>query len=253
MTGCGRRRLGQTLLALLLLGAASVGWAAEARLAIAANFTAAAREIVAAFEAATGHRVVASFGSTGALYTQITQRAPYHVFLAADQVRPALAEREGLAVPGTRFTYATGRLVLFSREPDLVTGEATLRAGTFTKLAVANPITAPYGAAAVEVLRALGIYQTVERRLVLGTNIAQTYQFVETGNAELGLVAASQVAERAGGSRWLVPQSLHSVIAQDAVLLTIGAENPAAVAFLAFLRSGPARAVIARHGYAVAE
>jgi molybdate transport system substrate-binding protein len=223
--------------------------AAEIRIAVAANFAGPAQEIAAAFGAATGHEVVLSFGSTGQLHAQITQGAPFAVFLAADQAHPRRAIEAGLAVAHTLFTYAIGRLVLFSRMPDLVTGPETLREGAFARLAIANPLIAPYGAAAVEAMRALGVYDRLAPRIVQGNNIAQTYQYVETGNAELGFVALAQVIGEAGGSRWLVPDDLHMPIAQDAVLLTRAADDPVARAFLGFLRGPEARAIIEAYGY----
>jgi len=223
--------------------------AGEVHVAVAANFAEAAREIAALFGTVTGHGAILSFGSTGQLYTQISQAAPFEVFLAADRVRPRMAIEQGLAVAGSQVTYATGRIVLFSSDAELVKGEATLREGRFTKLAIANPATAPYGAAAVETMRALGVHDALRDRLVQGTNIAQTYQFVATGNAELGFVALSQVAGHDRGSRWNVPFRLYDPIAQDAVLLRRGAENPAAVAFMAFLQGVEARAVKQKYGY----
>lgn len=238
---------------ILLTGAAGDARAGAATIAVAANFTEAATAIAAAFETATGHRAEMSFGATGLLFAQIAQGAPFDAFLAADRARPARAEAEGLAVAGSRFTYATGRLVLFSADPQLVAGAATLRRGGFAKIAIANPATAPYGAAAVEAMTALGVLTPLRAKIVQGTNIAQTFQFVATGNAELGFVAASQVAGHAGGSRWLVPDDLHTPIAQDAVLLTHGGGNEAARAFLAFLRGPAARAIVEKYGYGPAE
>ncbi|MEQ9332198.1 molybdate ABC transporter substrate-binding protein [Thalassobaculum sp.] len=223
--------------------------AGEVHVAVAANFTEAAKEIVGRFEAASGHRAILSFGSTGQLYAQISHAAPFEVFLAADPVRPRMAVEAGLAVPGSQVTYATGRIVLFSPDRALVTGEATLRDGRFARLAIANPATAPYGAAAVEVLQALGVHETLRERLVQGNNIAQAYQFVATGNAELGFVALSQVVGHDRGSRWIVPFELYRPIAQDAVLLRPGAGNTAAVAFMAFLQGPEARAVNRKYGY----
>lgn len=223
--------------------------AGEARVAVAANFTEAAKEIGALFEKASGHRAVFSFASTGTIYAQITQGAPFDVFLSADQGRPKKAVDEGLAVPESLFTYATGKIVLYSKDPGLVQGEATLRAQRFTKIAIANPVTAPYGTAALQAMKALGVHDALAKKIVQGNNIAQTYQFVDTGNAEVGFVALAQVAQRAGGSRWLVPESLYSTIAQDAVLLTRSAGNEAARAFLAFLRGAEARKVKEKYGY----
>ena len=217
--------------------------------AVAANFTNAATEIGARFEKATGYEVLFSFGSTGQLYTQITQGAPFEVYLAADQARPQRAINEGYAVPDSRFTYATGGIVLFSENPNLVHGESTLRVGNFKRLAIANPVTAPYGLAAVRSMKALGVYDALAPRMVEGENIAQTYQFVKTGNAEIGFVALSQVAKNKEGSRWAVPKHLYAPISQDAVLLRRGSDNPAAHAFLEFPRSPQAREVKRKYGY----
>jgi molybdate transport system substrate-binding protein len=237
------------LVALTTFVAAGSAGAGEARVAVAANFAEAVRAIGERFTAATGHRALFSFGSTGTLYAQIGQGAPFEVYLAADRARPERAVVEGLAVPGSRFTYASGRLVLYSRDPDRVRGADTLRQGDFTRLAIANPVTAPYGAAAVAAMEALGVYRDLAPRLVQGNNVAQAYQFVATGNAEVGLVALSQVAGHGRGSRWPVPAELHPPIAQDAVLLRRGAENPAARAFLDFLRGPEAEAVKRTFGY----
>lgn len=223
--------------------------AEEINVAVAANFTEAATEIAAAFQAATGHRALLSFGSTGQLFTQITQNAPFDVFLAADSARPARAVKEGLAVAGTNFTYAIGKLVLWSADPSLVTDETVLSSDGFTRIALANPETAPYGAAAVEVMRNLGVHDLLEPKFVRGNSIAQTYQFVATGNAELGFVALSQLAGRTEGSAWIVPDDLYAPIRQDAVLLNNGAGNPAAQAFVGFLKGPEAAAIIARYGY----
>ena len=202
---------------------------------------------------ATAHSAVFSFGSTGQLYAQITQGAPFDVFLAADQKRAQMSVDEGLGVAGSRFTYAQGRIVLFSMDDDLVAGPETLRTGKFAKLAIADPALAPYGAAAVEALWSLGSYDRVRERIVRGMNVAQAFQFVYSGNADIGLVALSQVARLSNGSRWLVPNNLHSPIAQDAVLLWRGISNPAASAFLAFLQGPEADAVRDQHGYGPGE
>lgn len=223
--------------------------AAEVKVAVAANFTDAVKEIGALFGKASGHTAVFSFGPTGGLYNQITQAAPFEVFLAADQATPAKAVKEGHAVDGSAFTYATGKLVLFSKTDGLKLGEATLKDGKFTKIAIANPKTAPYGAAAVEVMEKLGVYDALKDKIVQGSNIAQTYQFVDTANAEIGFVAFSQVALKPGGSRWVVPAGMHKTIAQDAVLLKTGADSDAAKAFLAFLKGPEARKVIEKYGY----
>jgi molybdate transport system substrate-binding protein len=231
----------------LLPGLAGAG---EVRVAVAANFTDAAREIAAAFTAQTGHQAAMSFGSTGQLYAQISQGAPFEVFLAADAARPQKALEEGFAVEGTDFTYAVGRIVLWSADAGLVTGGETLRAAGFDRIAIANPVTAPYGAAAAEAMKALGVFDALRAKFVQGNNIAQTFQFVQTGNAELGFVAASQIAGSEAGSRWQVPAGLHAPIRQDAVLLKRGGDNAAARAFLDFLRGPVAAAVIGKYGYA---
>ncbi|KRB86900.1 molybdate ABC transporter substrate-binding protein [Sphingomonas sp. Root710] len=225
--------------------------AAETQVAVAANFTEPAKEIAAGFERATGHKAVLAFGASGAFYTQISHGAPFEVFLSADTERPAKAEKEGLAVPGTRFTYAVGQLVLYSAKRGLVDGKgAVLRTGKFDKVAIADPATAPYGVAAVETLQSLGIYEMLKPKLVTGSSIAQAYQFTSTGAAQLGFVALGQVIAVPDGSRWLVPAKLHTPIDQQAVLLRTGEKNPAAVAFIKYLKSRPALAIIKRYGYA---
>ena len=223
--------------------------AAETNVAVAANFTETAREIAAAFKQKTGHEAVLSFGASGQFYTQITQGAPFQVFLSADDSRPKKLVDDGLAVPDSRFTYAIGKLVLWSKTPGLVKGEDTLKAATFAKLSICNPVAAPYGAAAVEAMKSLKIYETLQPKLVEGATITQAYQFVETGNAELGFVALSQLTGPETGSRWLVPQDLYSPIRQDAVLLKSGASNEAATGFVAFLKGPEARAIIEKYGY----
>lgn len=223
--------------------------AAEVKVAVAANFAAAAEELAVAFKTATGDDLVLSTGATGALYTQISQGAPFEVFLAADDERPQQAVDEGLAVAGTIFTYARGTLVLYSPSLDLGSGIKLLQSGAFAHLAVADPETAPYGAAAEYALRALGIYDALQPRLVVGESIAQTLLFVESGSAELGFVALSQVLGQPEARRWPVPEGLYRPIEQDAVLLKSGERNLAALAFLTFLQGEEARAIIERHGY----
>ena len=237
--------------AALCLGvAAHAARADETHIAVAANFTAAAKEIAAAFGKETGHEAVLIFGSTGKLYAQIANNAPFDAFLAADVARPEKAEKEGLGVAGSRFTYAVGQIVLFSADPALVDAQGTvLKTGTFEKIAIANPKTAPYGAASIEAMKALGVYDRLEPRIVKGDSISQTLQFVTTRNAALGFVALSQVIADDTGSKWVVPTDLYTPIRQDAVLLTRGADNAAAKAFLAFLKSETALAIIAKYGY----
>jgi molybdate transport system substrate-binding protein len=223
--------------------------AATCNIAVAANFTEPAREITQLFESRTGHKVMLSFGSTGQFYAQMTQAAPFEAFLSADESTPKRLVDGGLAVADSLFTYAVGKLVLFSGRTGLVTGERSLRDPKFTKIAIANPLTAPYGAAAVETMKALGVSEALSGKIVQGTDIAQTFQFVDTGNAEVGFVALSQVIMRQGGSRWVVPANLYRPIRQDAVLLGNGAENGAAKAFLAFLKDPQANGVIEKFGY----
>jgi molybdate transport system substrate-binding protein len=225
-------------------------FAAQTNVAVAANFTDAAKEIAAAFKQKTGHDAVLSFGSSGQFYTQITQDAPFQIMLSADDERPKKLISDGLGLPDSRFTYAIGKLVLWSKDPKLVKGEATLKSGAFSKLSICNPLAAPYGAAAVETMKSLKLYDTLQAKFVEGANITQAFQFVATGNAELGFIALSQLTGNNGGSRWLVPQDLYKPIRQDAVLLKKGASNEAATAFIAFLKGPEARAIIEKYGYA---
>jgi len=235
----------------LLMFALGEAHAAQTNVAVAANFTDAAKEIAAAFRQKTGHEAVLSFGASGPFYTQITQGAPFQVFLSADDSRPKKLVEDGLAVADSRFTYAIGKLVLWSKSPGIVTGEATLKAASFAKLSICNPAAAPYGLAAVETMKSLNLYDTLKPKLVEGATITQAYQFVETGNAEVGFVALSQLTGSEVGSRWVVPQALYNPIRQDAVLLKSGAANEAAAAFITFLRGPEARAVIEKYGYAL--
>lgn len=235
---------------LLALANATPAIAADTAVAVAANFTEPAKQIAAAFHRATGHTATLSFGASGSFYSQLTHGAPFEVFLSADADRPRQLERDGLAVAGSRFTYAVGRLVLYSVTPGLVDDHgAVLAQGRFAHLAIADPAAAPYGAAAVQTMQRLAVAAALTPKLVTGSSIAQTYQFVATGAAELGFVAQSQVVDVAGGSRWLVPETLHAPIEQQAVLLRTGANNPAAAAFAQFLKSPPATAIITRYGY----
>jgi molybdate transport system substrate-binding protein len=243
------RRAALAALATLLLAAPAL--AADVNVAVAANFTAPANEIAAAFAEVTGDKAVLSFGASGQFYTQIANGAPYQVFLSADAERPAKAEQAGLGVPGTRFTYAVGKLVLWSKTPGLVDPNgAVLAKGGFAKLAIADPTAAPYGLAAVQTLNRLGLYAALQPKIVQGASITQALQFVDTGAAELGFVALSQVIGQPGGSRWLVPEADHDPIVQQAVLLKTGADNPAAKAFVAFLKGPRAKAIIEKYGYA---
>lgn len=228
--------------------------ATEVYVAVAANFAAPMQVISQAFQNDTGHQAKLSFGATGRFYAQIKNGAPFEVLLSADDETPARLVQEGAADAASRFTYAIGSLVLWSAKPAFVDAKAAvLRGGAFNKLALANPKTAPYGRAAIQTLAKLGLLAAVEPKFVKGENIAQTFQFVSTGNAELGFVALSQVMKDgkvSGGSAWLVPADMHRPIRQDAVLLAAGRGNPAAVALLDYLKGDKARQVIRSFGYA---
>jgi molybdate transport system substrate-binding protein len=248
-----RRHLHTAWLPLCLALAAANAAAGEVQVAVAANFASPLNQIGEAFTAATGHTLKVSAGSTGKLYTQIQAGAPFEVFIAADEATPKKLVAEGLAVAGSEFTYAVGALVLWSAQPGYVDDQgAVLTAGKFAHLAIANPKVAPYGAAAMDVLQARGLTDALQPKLVTGESIAQAYQFVATGNAELGFVALSQVAapgKPMAGSYWRVPASLYSPIRQDAVLLKTGDKNPAAAALLKFLQSDSALKIIESWGY----
>lgn len=237
----------------LFAGLLGVARADEVPVAVAANFAAVMPRLSAAFERDSGHRLVVSVGSTGRFAAQIRQGAPFEVLLSADAETPARLEREGLAIAGTRFTYATGRLALWSRDAGRVDAQGdVLRTGRFERLAIAEPKLAPYGAAAMHVLAALGLETALRPRLVLGDSVGQAHQFVATGNAELGFVALAQVqtdGRVTQGSAWIVPAGLHAPLRQDAVMLRPGRGRPAAEAFLRWLRGDAARALIRGHGY----
>ena len=237
---------------LALLSSFSVH-AEEVLVAVAANFTTPMQKIAAAFEKDTGHKATLAFAATGKFYAQITHGAPFEVFLSADDETPARLEREGHAVQGSRLTYAIGKLVLWSAKTDYVDGQGDVLArGEFSRLSMANPKTAPYGAAAIEVLNQLGLAEKLQAKMVRGENIAQTHQFVSTGNAELGFVALSQVfreGKLTHGSAWIVPQGLYTPIRQDAVLLKKGQGNPAAAALMGYLKGDKAKAIMSAFGY----
>ena len=243
------------LLAVLALVLASTAHAAEVRLAVASNFTAPMQAIAADFERKTGHKALLSFGATGKFYAQITNGAPFELLLAADATTPAKLEQEGAAVTGSRFTYAIGKLVLWSAKSGFVDAQGeVLRTGKFEHLALANPKTAPYGAAAMEVLSQLKLADKLAPKFVQGENITQTYQFVASGNAELGFVALSQVLRdgKAGqGSAWIVAPELYQPLRQDAVMLLAGQGKPAAAALMDHLESNEAKAVILSYGYSL--
>ncbi|HAN55585.1 MAG TPA: molybdate ABC transporter substrate-binding protein [Betaproteobacteria bacterium] len=225
----------------------------QVQVAVAANFTAPMKVIAAEFEKATGHKAELSFGATGKFYAQIKNGAPFDVLLAADDETPAKMEKEGLAVPGSRMTYAIGALVLWSAKPGFVDDKgAILKTGDFAHLAIAAPKLAPYGAAAIETLDKLGLLATLEPKFVTGESIGQTYQFINTGNAELGFVALSQVyanGKLTSGSAWFVPADFHKPIRQDAVILSKAKDNAAAIVLLKFLKTKQARDVIKSYGY----
>jgi len=230
-----------------------VAQAEEVRVAVAANFALPLKVLAADFERDSGHKMLVSVGSTGKFYAQIKGGAPFDVFLAADDETPARLEKEGDAVAGSRFTYATGKLVLWSANANLVDGQGrVLVTGNFKHLALASPSLAPYGAAAVQTLSRLGLLTTLTPRFVQGESIGQAYNFVATGNAELGFVALSQVYENgkiSKGSGWIVPAHLHNPLRQDAVLLARASHNPGASALLAFLKTDKTRSVIRSFGY----
>lgn len=228
-------------------------FAAEVSVAVASNFTAPMQKIAQVFEQDTGHKAVLAFGSTGNFYAQIKNGAPFQILLAADDETPARIEREGLGVAKSRFTYATGKLVLWSKQAGLVDDKAeVLRSGRFERIAIANPKLAPYGSAAVETLTRLGLLQSLAPKFVQGENISQAYQFIATENAALGFVALSQVfvdGRIKEGSAWMVPANLHTPIRQDAVLLVTGKDNAAAAALLVYLRSDRVKNIIRSFGY----
>jgi molybdate transport system substrate-binding protein len=243
-------------LALLVCLAVPSAFAGDALIAVATNFSEVMERLESDFEKTGDHTLTVTTGSTGKLYAQIRNGAPFDVLLAADQRRPELLEEESRAVGGSCFTYAVGRLTLWSPDVKRVSadGSATLRAGAFRKLAIANPDLAPYGAAARETLTVLGHFDKLHARIVRGENVGQAHALVATGNADLGFVALSYVLSprnKHTGSRWDVPQELYTPIRQDAVLLKHGAANPAARAFLVFLRTDAARAIIEDFGYGV--
>ncbi len=246
-------RLFVSLMSLVLL--TGVARADEVQVAVAANFTAPMNAIAAEFAKDTGHKANLAFGSSGKFYAQIKNGAPFQVFLSADDEKPAKLEQEGMTVPGSRFTYAIGTLVLWSAKPGFVDAKGeVLKKGNFAHLAIASPKLAPYGVAAVETMEKLGLMANVQPKLVQGENIAQTQQFVITGNAELGFVALSQVMKDgkvSEGSAWVVPANLHTPIRQDAVILANGKGNAAAEALMKYLKSAKAAAIIKSYGYAL--
>ena len=248
------RRRSLCLVLIALAGATAAGaHAAEAQVAVAANFTEPMKAIAAVLEKTTGHTLKISIGASGAFYTQIKNGAPFDVFLSADRERPEMLEKDGLAQPGTRFTYATGKLVLWSARAGRVDDKgAVLKAPGLGKVAYANPRTAPYGTAAVQVLDRLGLKDAITPKLVQGESIGQTYNFVKTGNADVGFVALSQLLSGGRpkeGSMWVIPQAHYNPIRQDVVLLKRGADNEAAKALLRLLQSPGIKDLIRSYGY----
>ncbi len=250
----GRLRLSLNSLALVVCALTlNPAFADEVQVAVAANFTAPIQAIAKDFEKDTGHTLVAAYGATGQFYTQIKNGAPFQVLLAADDSTPAKLEKEGDTVPGSRFTYAVGKLALWSAKDGYVDDKgAVLKANQYQHLSIADPKAAPYGLAATQVLEKLKLTQATQDKIVTGQNITQAYQFVSTGNAELGFVALSQIykdGKVTSGSAWLVPADLHDPIKQDAVILTKGKDNAAAKALMEYLKGPKAAAVIKSYGY----
>ncbi|MGC3891192.1 molybdate ABC transporter substrate-binding protein [Pseudomonas urmiensis] len=227
----------------------------EVQVAVAANFTAPIQAIATDFEKDTGHKLVAAYGATGQFYAQIKNGAPFEVFLAADDSTPAKLEQEKQTVAGSRFTYAIGTLALWSAKPGYVDDRgAVLKSNDYKHLSIANPKTAPYGLAATQVLHKLQLTEATKGKIVEGQNITQAFQFVSTGNAELGFVALSQIYKDGkveNGSAWIVPADLHEPIRQDAVILNKGKDNPAAKALVDYLKGPKAAALIKSYGYEI--
>jgi molybdate transport system substrate-binding protein len=225
----------------------------EVRVAVAANFIAPMQQIASRFERATGHRTVLSYGSTGKFYAQIRNGAPFDVFLSADNATPARLATEGFAISGTQFTYATGKLVLWSPKPDLVDSKGNILGNSeFRHIALANPKLAPYGVASIKAMQALGVYENLKNKFVLGENLPQVHQFVASGNAELGFIALSQIFQNgkyAEGSFWIVPDRLYPPVRQDVIALMQGKDKPAVAAFLKYLKGTDAKEVIQAYGY----
>ncbi|MCG8312136.1 MAG: molybdate ABC transporter substrate-binding protein [Pseudomonadales bacterium] len=246
--------MGRVLMLLCIVsGTLSHAHAEDIKIAVASNFTFAMKALVNQFETETEHRVIVSYGSSGKIFAQIQHGAPFQAFFSADQAKPVALEKSGYAVSGSRFTYATGALALWSRSENLVDQHLTvLHNGNFNKLALANPKLAPYGLAAMEVLQHLGLVDSTRSKWVKGENISQTYQFVATGNAEVGFIALSQLRAKNNnlkGSYYIVPSELYSAIHQDAVLLQNGKDSKAVADFLSFIKSNQANKIIQSYGY----
>jgi molybdate transport system substrate-binding protein len=231
----------------------TASWGSDVNLAVAANFTGPMEKIAAAFQRASGHKAVIAYGTVGKFYAQIKNDAPFEVLISSDADTPSRLEREGLAIPASCFTYAIGKLVLWSAKAGVVDDKGeVLKRGHFRHLALANPKMAVYGAAAVDVMNRLGVASALEPKFVLGESVTQTYQFTASGNADLGFVALSQIYQDgrfAPGSHWLVPAALYPRLRQEAVLLAKGKNNPAAKELLEYLKSEAAKAIIRAYGY----
>ena len=247
-----RQRLFTWFLFVVVTLAVAPALAEQVLVAVAANFVPPFREIAIEFERTTGHNVQVAAGSSGNFYSQIKNGAPFDVFFSADNERPKLLGEEGFGVKDSRFTYAIGRLVLWSPNADLIKGEETLRFKQYKRLTIANPKTAPYGLAAMQAMQKLELWEGIQSQIVMGESLGQTMGFIESGNAQLGFVALSQVLDpkiKGKGSRWDVPNNLHEPIQQDVILLTKGKNNPAAKALKEFIGSPQAKAIIERYGY----
>jgi molybdate transport system substrate-binding protein len=248
-------RLGLWLTVFWILFSIGIVCAETANVAVAANFTTAAKALVQEFERNNNHKIKLSFGSTGKIYAQISHGAPFAVFLSADTERPAILVQRGLAVENSQFTYATGKLALYSRVLPIIDSDIkTLLSGdNIIKVAIANPKTAPYGAAAEEAMKSLKIEHTLRKKIIKGESISQTFQFAYSKNASVGFVAASQVIGRAKGQYQLIPESIYTPIRQDAVILKSGAKNTAATEFFEFLKSPKAKQMMTLYGYGVSQ
>ena len=247
-----RQRLFTWFLFVVVTLAVAPAFAEQVLVAVAANFVPPFREIAIEFERTTGHNVQIAAGSSGNFYSQIKNGAPFDVFFSADNERPKLLGEEGFGVKDSRFTYAIGRLVLWSPNADLIKGEETLRFKQYKRLAMANPKTAPYGLAAMQAMQKLELWEGIQSQIVMGESLGQTMGFIESGNAQLGFVALSQVLDpkiKGKGSRWDVPTNLHEPIKQDVILLTKGKDNRAAKALMEFMDGPQAKTIIERYGY----
>lgn len=247
-------KLSKILIGLLMMATSVIASAENVSVAVAANFKETLQEISANFQRATGHTVSISSEGSGKIVAQIKNGADYDIFLSADQAKPIKLEKEGGIVPGSRFTYAVGKLALWSATPGVVDSKGSiLERGGYQHLAIADPKLAPYGLAATQVLQKYGLAEKINPWLVVGKNIGTTFSYVETGNAEIGFVALSQIWKNGrlthGGSYWLVPSRYYKPIRQDAVLLPHGRNNAAAIALMKYLKSPAARKVMKSYGY----